>query len=138
MPQNGFIYAINYDQSGRNFGQNFSMVGRTRYYRADVGFNRRPNTNNPSWFVRYNSDPNPKKAIVGWRVYNAVNANFDWQGRSQNFNNESQFQLRLQKQTYLGIGTDHGYERVFESEFGPKRQPGTNCVVEQHMYVRRR
>jgi Domain of unknown function (DUF5916)/Carbohydrate family 9 binding domain-like len=129
VAQNGFIYAINYDQSGRNFGQNFSMVGRTRYYRADVGFNRRPNSNNPSWFVRYNSDPNPKKTIVGWRVYNAINGSFDWQGRSQNFNNESQFQLRLQKQTFLGIGTDHGYERVFESEFGPKRQPGTDCVV---------
>jgi len=129
VPQNGFIYAISYDQSGRNFGQNFSMVGRTRYYEAAVGFNRRLNTNNPNWFLRYNSDPKPKGKIVGWRVYTDFNSNFDWQGRSQNFNNESQFQLRLQRQTYLGIGSDNGYDRVFESEFGPKRQPGTDCVV---------
>ena len=129
VPQNGFIYALSYDQSGRNFGQNFSMVGRTRYYEAAVGFNRRPNTNNPNWFLRYNSDPKPKGKIVGWRVYTDFNSNFDWQGRSQNFNNESQFQLRLQRQTYLGIGSDNGYDRVFESEFGPKRQPGTDCVV---------
>ena len=129
VPQNGFIYAISYDQSGRNFGQNFSMVGRTRYYEAAVGFNRRPNTNNPNWFLRYNSDPKPKGKIVGWRVYTDFNSNFDWQGRSQNFNNETQFQLRLQRQTYLGIGTDSGYDRVFESEFGPKRQPGSDCVV---------
>ena len=129
VPQNGFIYAINYDQSGRNFGQNFSMVGRTRYYEAAVGFNRRPNTNNPNWFLRYNSDPKAKGKIVGWRVYTDFNSNFDWRGRSQNFNNESQFQLRLQRQTYLGIGSDNGYDRVFESEFGPKRQPGTDCVV---------
>jgi hypothetical protein len=87
------------------------------------------NTNNPNWFLRYNSDPKPKGKIVGWRVYTDFNSNFDWQGRSQNFNNESQFQLRLQRQTYLGIGSDNGYDRVFESEFGPKRQPGTDCVV---------
>ncbi len=128
--QNGFIYNINYNQSGRHFGQEFSMVGRTRYYVLDVGFNRRPNTNNPNWFIRYNSEPNAKAKLISWRVYTDFNANFDWHGRSQNFNNETQLQIQLRKQTYFGVGTDKGYERVFESEFGPKRQPGTNCVVE--------
>src|ERR1044072_9113311 len=50
--QNGFSYALDYNQSGRHFGHEFSMVGRTRYYVADVGFNRRPTTNNPNWFIR--------------------------------------------------------------------------------------
>lgn len=128
--QNGFTYSLDYNQSGRHFGQEFSMVGRTRYYIADVGFNRRPNTNNPNWFVRYNSEPNAKAKLISWRVYNDIDVNFDWQGRSQHFNDETQIQLQLRRQTYFGIGTDKGYERVFESEFGPKRQPGTNCVVE--------
>ena len=128
--ENGFIYAVDYNQGGRHFGHEFSMVGRTRFYEADVGFNRRTNTNNPNWFVRYNSEPKPKARLISWRVYTDFNANFDWQGRSQNFNNETQLQLRLRKDTFLGIGTDNGYERVFESEFGPKRQPGSNCVVE--------
>ncbi len=127
--ENGFIYAVDYNQGGRHFGHEFSMVGRTRYYRADVGFNRRNNTNNPNWFIRYNSEPKPKARLLSWRVYTDFNANFDWQGRSQNFNNETQFQLRMRRQTFIGFGTDHGYERVFESEFGPKRQPGSNCVV---------
>src|SRR5215212_3643816 len=128
--QNGFIYAADYNQNGRHFGHEFAMVGRTRYYVADVGFNRRPNTNNPNWFIRYNSEPNPKAKLISWRVYTDLNANFDWQGRSQNFNDETQLQLQLRKQTYFGIGVNKGYDRVFESEFGPKRQPGSNCVVQ--------
>ncbi|HJX92020.1 MAG TPA: DUF5916 domain-containing protein [Pyrinomonadaceae bacterium] len=127
--QNGFIYAVDYNQSGRHFGQEFSMVGRTRYYRADVGFNRRNNTNSPNWFVRYNSEPKPKATLISWRVYNAVNSNFDWQGHSQNFNNESQLQLRLVKETFLGVGVDVGYERIFESEFGAARKPDSDCVI---------
>jgi len=127
--ENGFIYAVDYSQGGRHFGHEFSMVGRTRYYLAEVGFNRRTNTNNPNWFVRYSSEPKPKAKLISWRVYNDINANFDWQGRSQNFNNESQVQFQLRRQTYFGVGFDKGYERVFESEFGPKRQPGSDCVI---------
>jgi hypothetical protein len=128
--QNGFSYSVDYNQSGRHFGHEFSMGGRTRYYVADVGFNRRLNTNSPNWFIRYNSEPKPKAKLISWRVYTDFAANFDWQGRSQNLGNESQVQLQMPKQTYFGSGFNKGYERLFESEFGPKRQPGTNCVVE--------
>jgi hypothetical protein len=126
--ENGFIYAVNYNQDGRHFGHEFSAVGRTRYYRADVGFNRRTNTNGFNWFIRYNSEPKPKALLISWRVYTDFSADFDWQGRSQNFNNETQFQVNLKRETFLGVGIDKGYERVMESEFGPKRQPGSNCV----------
>ena len=128
--ENGFIYAVDYNQDGRHFGHEFSMVGRTRYYRADVGFNRRNNTNSPNWFIRYNSEPKPKAKLISWRVYTDVSANFDWQGRSQNLNDEMQVQFSFKRETFVGIGLDKGYERVFESEFGPKRQPGSNCVVQ--------
>jgi hypothetical protein len=126
--ENGFIYAIDYNNDGRHFGHEFSMVGRTRYYQADVGFNRRNNTNNPNWFIRYNSEPKPKATLVSWRIYTDFSANFDWQGRSQNANDETQFQWRLKRETFIGVGVEKGYERVFESEFGAKRQPGSNCV----------
>ena len=127
--ENGFIYTTDYNMSGRHFGYDYSTVGRTRFYRSDVGFNRRTNTNNHNLFVRYNSEPKPKARLVSWRVYNSASTNFDWQGRSQIFNNESQIQFNLQRQSSIGIGFDKGYERVFEEEFGPKRQPGSNCVL---------
>jgi hypothetical protein len=128
--ENGFIYATDYNMSGRHFGYDYSTVGRTRYYRADVGFNRRKNTNNHNLFVRYNSEPKPKARLISWRVYNAAGTNFDWQGRSQIFNNESQIQFSLRRQTYFGIGLDKGYERVFEEEFGPTRKAlGSSCEI---------
>src|SRR5256886_2610756 len=129
-PQNGFIYATDYNMSGRHFGYEYSTVGRTRYYRADVGFNRRTNTNNHNLFVRYNSEPHPKAKLVSWRVYNSLGTNFDWQGRMQIYNNESQVQFSFHRQTYVGTGVDIGYERVFEEEFGPTRKFfGTGCAL---------
>lgn len=127
--ENGFIYAVDYNKNGRHFGYDISGVGRTRYYTSDLGFNRRANTNNLNGFFRYNSEPKPKARLVSWRVYDDISTNFDWQGRSQNFNNESQIQFSFPRQTYLGVGFDKGYERIFESEFGGKRQPGSNCVI---------
>jgi len=127
--ENGFIYAADYNKNGRHFGYDLSAVGRTRYYRADVGFNRRTNTNNYNGFFRYNSEPKPKARLISWRVYNAIGGNFDWQGRSQVFNDESQVQFSLRRQTYFGVGFDKGYERVFEEEFGPTRKAGSTCAL---------
>ena len=115
--------------NGRHFGYEYSTVGRTRYYRADVGFNRRTNTNNHNLFVRYNSEPHPKKKLISWRVYDDIGTNFDWQGRMQIYNNESQIQFSFPRQTYIGVGLDKGYERVFEFEFGPSRPSGSNCAA---------
>ncbi|HJZ80676.1 MAG TPA: DUF5916 domain-containing protein [Pyrinomonadaceae bacterium] len=126
--ENGFIYATDYNMSGRHFGYEYSAVGRTRYYRSDVGFNRRVNTNNHNLFVRYNSEPHPKAKLISWRVYDDISTNFDWQGRMQIYNNESQLQLQFSHQTYFGVGTDIGYERVFEEEFGMKRPTGSTCA----------
>lgn len=126
--ENGFIYAYDYNMNGRHFGYDYSAVGRTRFYRADVGFNRRTNTNNQNLFVRYNSEPKPKAKLISWRVYNAFGANFDWQGDMQFYNNESQIQFNFRRQSTIGAGVDVGYERVFEEEFGMKRPAGSTCA----------
>src|SRR5499426_3059223 len=86
--ENGFIYATDYNMNGRHFGYEYSAVGRTRYYRSDVGFNRRVNTNNHNLFVRYNCEPHPKAKLISWRVYDDISTNIDRQGPMQIYNNE--------------------------------------------------
>lgn len=125
---NGLAYSYNYDQEGRHFGYNLSGQGRTRDYRADVGFTRRRNTNFHDLFVRYKSEPKPKATLISWRVFNSIRTNFDWQGHMQNWEDEAQIQLSLQRSSYFGVGFVGGYERLFEEEFGPARttfQDGT-------------
>jgi hypothetical protein len=118
---NGFGYYYNYNKSDRHWTFQLSGQGRTRDYRADVGFTRRRNTNFEDLFISYNSEPKPKAKIVNWRVFNSSRTNFDWQRRSQNWEDESQVQFNLQRSSYLGFGFVGGYERLFEEEFGAAR-----------------
>ncbi len=118
---NGFAYWASYDVSGRNFGYELYGEGRTGDYRADVGFTSRTDTNFNSFFVRYNSDPKPKARLISWRVYNFSHIDYDFQGRLQTWETESQLSLSLARQTYLGMGYERGHERLFEDEFGARR-----------------
>ncbi|HJQ67528.1 MAG TPA: DUF5916 domain-containing protein [Blastocatellia bacterium] len=118
---NGLVYYAGLDYTGRNFGYFFEALGRTRDYRADVGFTRRTNTNSNFLFMRYNNDPKPKATLISWRVFNGIGVNYDFQGRMQNWNNETQGQIRTKGNTWIGLGTDFGYERLFEEEFGAIR-----------------
>ncbi len=120
--ENGLVYAFSLSDDGRNWGYEYSGVGRTRFFREDVGFNRRFNTNNQSLFVRYQSTEKPKAKLINWRAYNAANTNFNWQGHSQNFNNETQLQLNFRHQSFVGGGIEEGYERLTEEEFGATRE----------------
>lgn len=116
---NGFGYSWNYNHGGRHLSYSFSGSGRTQDYRADLGFTRRVNTNREDFVISYNSEPNPKGKIISWRYSHNAGINFDWQGRTQAANNTSQFTLNLQRQSFLQFGYSRGYERLFETEFGP-------------------
>jgi hypothetical protein len=120
---NAFGYYWNYDYTGRNFGYFVAGSGRTRDYRADVGFTRRVNTNLNEAAFRFSTDPKPKATLVSKRLTNYTGFNYDWQGRSQNLTNETQFTLEMARQTFFQVGVNFGYERVFEEEFGPRRSP---------------
>jgi hypothetical protein len=118
---NGFGYAWDVDYTGRNFGYNFNGRGRTTNYRADVGFTPRTNTNSETAFFRFSNDPRQDRTFISWRLMTISSTNFDWSGRMQNLNQAVRFITNWKYQTYLFLGTDVGYERLFEEEFGPKR-----------------
>ncbi len=118
---NGLAYTFGYEKHGRHFETNFDLTGRTRDYRADVGFTRRTNTNREELFTQYRSEPKPKAFLISWKVFNYLTSNFDFQGRMQNWNNNTQVQFNLKRESFVGVGTQSGYERIFEYEFGQRR-----------------
>lgn len=123
---NALGYYWLYDYTGRNFGWFASGVGRTRDYRADVGFTRRTNTNINELFFRWSTEPDPKaKHIVKKQIHTYNSINYDFKGRIQNHFDEVVFSLNLQHSTFFQTGINVGYERLFEEEFGFNRELST-------------
>jgi Domain of unknown function (DUF5916)/Carbohydrate family 9 binding domain-like len=114
----GFAYSGVYDVTGRHTGWTFSVDGRTRDYRADVGFTRRTNTNEAFYAFRWNTEPNPKATLTSLRIQNFTGVDYDWQGRSQDWFDGTNYNFQFKHQTFMQIGTNFGYDRVFAEEFG--------------------
>jgi hypothetical protein len=119
---NGVAYNIHYSVDGRHFGYNYDGAGRTRDYRADVGFTQRFNNNRHGLFVYYNTEPKPKATIISKHFHMLPEIQFDWQGRIQSWGHETQMNLNFKNQADAGIGVSFNYERIFEEEFGPRRR----------------
>lgn len=118
---NGIGYRAFLERSDRNLYMNFLAQGRSADYRADVGFTNRVDTNYIGSNIRYQTDRDAKKAIIFKRLFNESNMNYDWKGRTQGFQSNTQGMLALQRQIFIGAGIEFGYERIFEHEFGANR-----------------
>jgi hypothetical protein len=118
---NGLGYRAYLERSDRNLYMNFLAMGRSPFYRADVGFTQRSDTNYLGSYIRYQTDRDQKKSIVYKRVQNSTNISYDWRGRSQYAITDTSGMLALQRQTFVQLGFQFGYERVFEHEYGAKR-----------------
>lgn len=119
---NGFGYATSYNVSGRNWGWELYGEGFTRDYRADVGFFQRTNSNFNYGFLRYNSDPNPKKKVISYHVHTFSHVGYDWQGRMYSWESENLVELQLPRNSWIGMWWEPGYERLFDHEFGATRE----------------
>jgi hypothetical protein len=118
---NAFGYVVSFNRNARHYYFGFGAVGRTKDFRADVGFTRRTNTNNHYLYGGYNSEPNPKGKLVSWNINTNNSINYDWKGRIQALNNGSRAFFNFQRQTFFGFGFDNYYEKIYEEEFGLKR-----------------
>ncbi len=118
---NGLAYYVNLDYTGRKFGYFFESIGRTKDFRADVGFTRRTNTNDTTGFFRFTSNPKDKGLILSKRIANFSQISYDFQGRSQAWVNSTEVNLNLARSSFFGGNFQVGYERLIEEEFGAKR-----------------
>src|SRR5437016_1320130 len=98
---NGLGYAFSYNKDGRHFYYGADGHGRTRDYRADVGFTRQTNTNNEGIYFGYNSEPKPKARLIRWHFNNSANIDYTWQRRSQGLGEEVNVNFNFQHNTYL-------------------------------------
>src|SRR5688572_11169495 len=119
---NGLGYLGSYVISGRNWGAELYGEGFTRDYRTDVGFVGRTNSNFNFAFLRYNSDPNPKKKIISFHYHTSAHVDYDWQGRMYIWEVENLVELQLPRNSWVGAWWEPGYERLFDHEFGPTRE----------------
>ena len=119
---NGFGYSTVYSVSGRNWGYEVGGEGFTQDYRADVGFTPRLNSNFNFAFLRYNSERNPKKKLIGYHIHNFTHVDYDWQGRMYIWESEQMFELSLPRSSWFGMFWEPAWERLFDHEFGPTRE----------------
>jgi hypothetical protein len=118
---NGLGYRAYLERADRNLYMNYLAIGRSPDYRADVGFTQRTDTNYLGSYIRYETDRDRKKAVIYKRIQNGSNISYDWSGRSQYIITDTSGMLALQRQTFVQLGIQFGYERVFEHEFGANR-----------------
>ena len=120
----GLAYTAVYDVTGRNSGWVLGAEGRTRDYRADLGFTQRTD-NNYDWFAfRYSTDPKQKGWLVNWKVTSSSSVDYDFRGRLQYWQADATAYWFLRRNTNFWLAYRRGGERLYEEEFGPLRGPG--------------
>lgn len=124
---NGFSYTANISRNSRHWFVQAAGGGRTRDYRAEVGFTPRVNTNTEAFFWEYDSDQNQKGTFVSWGINSNTNIRYDWHGHTQGWASGARVFANFQKQGFLTAGFDNYYERIFEEEFGPRRSGIRPC-----------
>ena len=118
---NGAAYRAVYDYTGRNRGWSFQVSGRSRDYRAELGFTRRTDTHGLQFGYRLQTEPNPDGKLIRFTHRGFAETYIDEQGRLLNSNYNIFNSIDLQKQLSVNFRTFLGLERIYEDEFGAAR-----------------
>lgn len=118
---NGAAYRFTYDYTGRNRGLFASLNGRTAKYRALVGFTRRTDTHSAEFGWRLQTEPKPDNQLIGIVTRGFGGISMDGRGRLQNGNSNVRAILNFQDQLTIDGEFGVGFERLYEDEFGPRR-----------------
>ena len=118
---NGIAYRAELDYTGRNRGWSLEGTGRSRDYRADLGFTRRTNTHGLRFGYRLQTEPNPTGQIIRYTHRGFARTNIDENGRLLNARWGSFNGFDLQNQLEIDFRGGFGLERIYEDEFGTRR-----------------
>ncbi len=120
---NGIGYYWNLDYSTDRHGWFIEATGRSSNYRADAGFTPRTNTNTLFLFNRFSTKSNPEATLIraNWRQFARFRT--DWKGRTQSWFVGNGFNLNLQGSLFINGEGGVEFERIYEDEFGAKRNP---------------
>jgi hypothetical protein len=120
---NAVGYYANIDQFTDTKGWFAEIGGRTKDFRADVGFTRRTDTNFAFLFHRNSTKSRPKAAIIraNWNKFTGLD--YDWKGRIQKWRAGTNVGLSLQRSMFVFFEGGGSYEKLYEEEFGLKRMP---------------
>lgn len=123
---NGLGYYWSLDYTTDRHGWFAEVSGRSNDYRTDAGFARRTNTNTLFFANRVSTKSNPKAKIIRANWNQFARYVYDWNGRRQDALVGMNINLTLQGNTFIYSETGVGFEKLYEDEFGPKRNPALN------------
>jgi len=118
---NGLGYFWNLDYTTDTHGWYAEIFGRTSDYRADAGFTRRTNTNQAFFANRFSTKSNPKSAIIRLNWNQFARYTFDFNGRTQYALVGMNLNASLQGNLWMNFEAGDQFERIYEEEFGAKR-----------------
>lgn len=118
----GLGFFAEWKRSGRHLNITVTGQGRTPDYRADLGFTTQTDTNRWSADIRYDSEPRPDaRLLLSWSLANTVLAQSDWDGNLKYSYVYPRLTLSFRRQTQASVYLYADYLRLFEEEFGPRR-----------------
>lgn len=122
---NGLGYFWNLDYTTDLHGWYAEAVGRTSDYRADAGFTRRTDSNTFFFVNRFSTKSKPKATLIRASFNQFGRYQLDWKGRIQYGLVGVNTNLNLQGNLFVYSEAGVQFEKIYENEFGPKRNPLT-------------
>ncbi|PYT00398.1 MAG: hypothetical protein DMF63_07455 [Acidobacteria bacterium] len=120
---NGLGYYVNLDHTTDLHGWTFEAIGRSKDYRADAGFTKRTNTNSFFFANRFSTKSDAKAKLIraSWTQFGRYAV--DWKGRIQEGLIGNNFNFTLQGNLFVYTEVGMVFEKIYEEEFGARRDP---------------
>jgi hypothetical protein len=115
----GAGFFAQWKRSGRHLTVTFEGEGRTRDYRAGLGFTTQTDTNRWSVSTRYDAEPDPNaRVLLSWSAINTLLGQWNWDGRIKYAYVYPRVELNFRRQTRLSLFVYSDYLHLSEKEFG--------------------